>query len=257
MRSALIPARSFDKESPVTAYWLTRCEGFRVRAGTRRGRVEDVAIDPARGRAAYLVVRSGLRRREVVPTDLVHAVVPAEELIVVRRRRRTARLTPAVRNAGAGAARATQVTAKASARATSVTAQASRRSVTALARASIRAELVALSGTRRGAATTRHETERLGRWLAPRAVGGGRAVARALLLGLLWTALGLAVIVQAVRVYGPPARRAVARRIELALAHARSWLASRGTPGEPQPRRPEQDHAEASPGLAHSRRHAA
>jgi hypothetical protein len=83
------PARTFDKESPVTAYWLTRCEGFRVSSGRRRGEVESVVLDLETWRAAYLVVRyRGLGRRRIVPPGAVDAVVPAEQRLVLRSRGR-------------------------------------------------------------------------------------------------------------------------------------------------------------------------
>jgi hypothetical protein len=72
--------RSFGIDSPVRDYWLTRCQGFDVKAGARVvGRVEEIlcAADPTA--AAALVIRSGrLRRRErVVPVGRVLSVVPA------------------------------------------------------------------------------------------------------------------------------------------------------------------------------------
>jgi len=91
--------RSFDRQSPVTAYWLTRCEGFRVRAGRdgassgrrprRSGALGRLHGDPLRARA-----------RRLVPAEAVDAVVPAERLLVLRSSgRRIARLR-AVRRAG-------------------------------------------------------------------------------------------------------------------------------------------------------------
>jgi hypothetical protein len=73
---------SFDRSSPVLAYWLPRCEGFRVRAGGRRGVVREVQLSPT-GEAARLVVAFGLGRKTVVAARDVHAVVPAEEVLVV------------------------------------------------------------------------------------------------------------------------------------------------------------------------------
>src|SRR4029079_19242341 len=85
VRSHPIPVRTFDRNSPVTAYWLTRCEGFRVRSPRRRGVVEDVALDPATWHASFLVVRyRGLGRRRVVPAERVDSVGPAPELLVLR-----------------------------------------------------------------------------------------------------------------------------------------------------------------------------
>jgi hypothetical protein len=74
----------------VTAYWLTRCEGFRVSSGRRRGVVESVALDLETWQAAYLVVRyRGLGRPRIVVPGAVDAVVPAEERLVLRSRGRS------------------------------------------------------------------------------------------------------------------------------------------------------------------------
>jgi hypothetical protein len=73
----------------VTAYWLTRCEGFRVSSGRRRGVVETVELDFETWRVAYLVVRyGGLGRRRIVAPGAVDAVVPAERRLVLRSRGR-------------------------------------------------------------------------------------------------------------------------------------------------------------------------
>jgi hypothetical protein len=98
--------RTFDKDSGVTAYWLTRCEGFRVRSGRRRGTVESVVLDPRTWHAAYLVVRyRGFGRRRVVLAGAVDAVVPAEQVLVVRSRGRLVGGASAVGRAGRVTAR--------------------------------------------------------------------------------------------------------------------------------------------------------
>jgi len=76
--------RSFPNGSPVCEYWLSRCEGFTVRAGHRTlGVVEEVAHE---GRYANAVVlRKGRRRRRALPTDDVLAVVPARRVLLTRR----------------------------------------------------------------------------------------------------------------------------------------------------------------------------
>jgi hypothetical protein len=73
----------------VTAYWLTRCEGFRVSSGRRRGVVETVELDLETWHAIYLVVcYRGFGRRRIVPPGAVDAVVPAERRLVLRSRGR-------------------------------------------------------------------------------------------------------------------------------------------------------------------------
>lgn len=78
------PDRSFPNGSPVCEYWLSRCEGFVVRAGHRTlGVVEEVARD---GRHAdAIVLRKGRRRRHALPAGDVLAVVPARRVLLARR----------------------------------------------------------------------------------------------------------------------------------------------------------------------------
>jgi len=81
------PDRSFDGDSAVAAYWLSRCEGFSVRAGRRDlGVVQEVTCSEPIGLARSLVVR-GTRVRHIDPADVV-AVIPAKQVLVVRPRRR-------------------------------------------------------------------------------------------------------------------------------------------------------------------------
>jgi hypothetical protein len=70
----------FRRGSDVLEYWLAHAEGFVVasRRG-RRARVERVVVDPVRGRATGLVVRSfgvGRSRRRILAADCVVAVDP-------------------------------------------------------------------------------------------------------------------------------------------------------------------------------------
>jgi hypothetical protein len=98
----------------VTAYWLTRCEGFRVSSGRRRGVVESVALDLDTWQAAYLVVRyGGFGRRRIVPPGAVDAVVPAEERLVLRSRGRVDGGETAIARIGRWAAPAVARTAAA------------------------------------------------------------------------------------------------------------------------------------------------
>ena len=99
------PVVSFDRSSPVYAYWLANCEGFRVRAGGRRGVVEEVELG-ATGHVARLVVGFGLGRRSVVTPDVVESVIPAKEVIVLRvevREPTLSRLAPVVHASGRAA----------------------------------------------------------------------------------------------------------------------------------------------------------
>lgn len=81
----LAPDRSFPNGSPVCDYWLSRCEGFVVRAGHRTlGVVETVAHGPASGRADRIVLKRRHRRRALDATEVI-AVVPARKLLLARR----------------------------------------------------------------------------------------------------------------------------------------------------------------------------
>jgi hypothetical protein len=74
--------RTFPSDSPVCAYWLTRCEGFAVRSGRRElGAVESVAGGPL-GLAETLHVHSRYRQR-VLDAGQVSAVVPGRRLLFV------------------------------------------------------------------------------------------------------------------------------------------------------------------------------
>lgn len=98
--------RSFPRDSPVCDYWLTRCEGFTVRAGHRTlGVVETVAHTGAT-RTETIVLRTRHRRRALATADVL-AVVPARKILLARRRqhaaplarRTTSVVVPAVRRA--------------------------------------------------------------------------------------------------------------------------------------------------------------
>jgi len=86
--------RTFPRESPVCAYWLTRCEGFTVRSESRvLGVVESVAGDGRLGLAETLLVRSRYRQRLLHSED-VTAVVPAKQLLITARRPAAPRARP-------------------------------------------------------------------------------------------------------------------------------------------------------------------
>jgi hypothetical protein len=80
--------RTFDKDSPVTAYWLRRCDGFRV-AGRRglttveRAVYDDDPLHPS----ALEVNRIRRRGTKLVPVEAVEAVCPMRRVLYLRRRR--------------------------------------------------------------------------------------------------------------------------------------------------------------------------
>jgi KaiC/GvpD/RAD55 family RecA-like ATPase len=81
----LAPDRSFPNGSPVCDYWLSRCEGFTVRAGHRTlGVVETVAHSGVAGHADRIVLKKRHRRR-ALDTEEVIAVVPARKMLLARR----------------------------------------------------------------------------------------------------------------------------------------------------------------------------
>ncbi len=74
--------RTFPSDTPVCAYWLTRCEGFTVRSGRRElGVVESVAGGPL-GLAETLNVHSRYRQR-LLDAGQVTAVVPGRRLLIL------------------------------------------------------------------------------------------------------------------------------------------------------------------------------
>jgi hypothetical protein len=76
----------FSAASPVTRYWLAHCVGFSV-VGGGRGTVERVLADDNPHVAAQLEIRRGRKRRRI-PVSAVLEVVPAEQVLVVRRSER-------------------------------------------------------------------------------------------------------------------------------------------------------------------------
>jgi hypothetical protein len=77
----------FDRTSPVTRYWLAHCEGFAVRGATR-GTVRELVCDDDELVPYALVVRRRARRPRRVDASAVAAVVPAERLLILERKRR-------------------------------------------------------------------------------------------------------------------------------------------------------------------------
>ena len=90
--------RVFRRGDNVLGYWVDHAEGFEVRSGARfRARVDAIVVDPRRGRAKALIIRSRrLHRRGLIPVEAVLAVDPfARRLEVERARRRS--VSPASR----------------------------------------------------------------------------------------------------------------------------------------------------------------
>jgi hypothetical protein len=76
---------SFGRSSPVRAYWLARCQGFRVvTPGGGTAVVEAVGLEAGSLHAEELAVRHRLSRRiEVIPADAIAEVIPGERVLVV------------------------------------------------------------------------------------------------------------------------------------------------------------------------------
>jgi hypothetical protein len=78
--------RTFDKTSPVTAYWLPRCDGFQVVGGRRSTVVEGAVFDDDPRHPVALRVRHGHNGRKLIPIDAVEAVCPLGRVLYIRRR---------------------------------------------------------------------------------------------------------------------------------------------------------------------------
>jgi hypothetical protein len=94
----------FEGRSPVGRYWLSKCEGFAVTGG-ERGVVEELIRDADPFVTTRLVVRTGRRRRAVVPAEAVAAVDPAERVVFIARAERKHHTRAAMTRAAAGARR--------------------------------------------------------------------------------------------------------------------------------------------------------
>ena len=162
------PVASFDRSSPVLAYWLANCEGFRVRSDGKTGVVKAVELGPG-GRVEELVVGFGLGRRVAIPPEAVEAVVPAREVLVLEQRQpeppRPARIAPAARRS-ADAART----------GLGAGGHAAKRTGASAGRAAAVASLAAARAGSRTAVATKRESSRFLVWLAPRADRLGRLV---------------------------------------------------------------------------------
>jgi hypothetical protein len=115
----------FEGRSPVARYWLSKCVGFAV-AGGERGVVEELIRDADPFVTTRLVVRTGRRRRAVVPAEAVAAVDPAERVVFVARRRRKQATRTAMTRAAAGARRGGESAGRKTMRVAAVTAVSTR-----------------------------------------------------------------------------------------------------------------------------------
>jgi hypothetical protein len=85
--------RVFDRTSPVTVYWLTRCKGFEVRGRGRVGRVEAILFDDDPLKPVALRVRSRLGAARTIAVEAIAATCPRERVLYADRRRTIAPAT--------------------------------------------------------------------------------------------------------------------------------------------------------------------
>ncbi len=172
---ALRAQQGFPGGSAVGAYWLARCEGFRVQAGRHAlGTVQQVRTGSRRGEAAALVVRRHRRRIEV-PVRRVLEVDPWGETVVVATQRRVPR--PLLRPAAASGARGARIV------------------VRGIRRQAPRAGRLARSGR----VASRRSLGAAGAWSAPRARRLTDIVSRAVIAAGLSVVVLLAAILGALR----------------------------------------------------------
>jgi hypothetical protein len=244
-------ARSFDRSSPVHAYWLAHCEGFAVRTGRREGVVEEVELDLAQERAAALVVRYGPLRRVRLAPESVDVVVPDEELLVVPAAEAPpSRVAPLASQARERASASARAGAHATGRAGSALGRtiaavaaaiwlatgragawtkatlwpALRRGSSAAWRQAVLASIAVARGTRRGAMVAWRELQRFAAWLSPRAGALARRTAAGVRSGAAaaaaWASAAADAVARWVRTNGPPARRAAGRLVSSGAASA-------------------------------------
>jgi len=262
------PVRSFGRTSPVLAYWLAHGVGFRVRCGSRTGVVDDVQLDFRGEYASTLVVRFGRLERHEVPASHFETVVPAAEVLVLPAEALPeARFAPTAERASAAGERAAASARRGAAASVGFAARWGRRGLRDVwagigmttrwlaPRARTTAIAIAVAVTW----LARHVVA-LARWTAPR-IG-----AAAVWLGLAAVELGrgiagkLAALVRAARAHGPPAVRAVRRRVSRALARLRATrvvVVQDRPPTEPDERPDEPSENEDPPEPGRARGHAA
>jgi hypothetical protein len=128
----------FEGRSPVARYWLSKCEGFAVTGG-ERGVVEELIRDADPFVTTRLVVRTGRRRRAVVPAEAVAAVDPTERVVFVARRRRKQATRTVMTRAAAGARRGGESAGRTTMRVAAVTAVSTRQHAPKIAAGTTRA----------------------------------------------------------------------------------------------------------------------
>src|SRR3954452_16159581 len=140
----------FEGRSPVGRYWLSKCEGFAVTGG-ERGVVEELIRDADPFVTTRLVVRTGRRRRAVVPAEAVAAVDPAERVVFVARGRRKQPTRAAMTRAAAAARRGGARTARGRAYGRREMANRAAPAVETAGRTTLRAAAVTAASTKRHA----------------------------------------------------------------------------------------------------------
>ena len=87
MRSSTTAEGPIPAQGEQAAYWLRRCQGFRVESDGRRiGIVEDVLYGAEHDRPSALLVRTGMlkRRLEAISLEDVEAIFPRAQRLTLR-----------------------------------------------------------------------------------------------------------------------------------------------------------------------------
>jgi len=87
LRSSTTAEGPIPAQGEQAAYWLRRCQGFRVESDGRRiGIVEDVLYGAEHDRPSALLVRTGMlkRRLEAISLEDVEAIFPRAQRLSLR-----------------------------------------------------------------------------------------------------------------------------------------------------------------------------
>ncbi|TML49706.1 MAG: hypothetical protein E6F93_01190 [Actinobacteria bacterium] len=87
MRSSTTAEGPIPAQGEQAAYWLRRCQGFRVESDGRRiGIVEDVLYGAEHDRPSALLVRTGMlkRRLEAISLEDVEEIFPRAQRLSLR-----------------------------------------------------------------------------------------------------------------------------------------------------------------------------
>jgi hypothetical protein len=87
LRSSTTAEGPIPAQGEQAAYWLRRCQGFRVESDGRRiGIVEDVLYGAEHDRPSALLVRTGMlkRRLEAISVEDVEAIFPRAQRLSLR-----------------------------------------------------------------------------------------------------------------------------------------------------------------------------